>query len=401
MLKSQRRVAIVGGGPAGLRAAEVAVGLGADVTVFDAKPSVGRKFLVAGKSGLNLTNSAEFEVFLSQYSGRDFPAEQWRRHLAGFDNYDLSDWASGLGVETFAAPNGKVFPFSKKAAPLLRAWVLRLREFGVSFRMRHEWVGLEHSADGIRLDFRAKNRVIEASFDAVVLAMGGASWPQTGSTGAWVPILQGLGIELVPLQSANCGWECDWTPETRARIEGKPLQNLQVSANGQTQTGELVVTRYGLEGPPIYALGPELRGMEAPVIEIDFKPTFTEARLVAKMESARRNFYKEAGLRWKLSETACVILQQLYGEFDNAAALAQAVKCCRLPLARPRPIAEAISTAGGVGWGELDENLMLRKLPGVYCAGEMIDWEAPTGGFLIQGCFATGNVAGEAAAGGA
>ena len=394
----QRKIAIIGGGPAGLRAAEVAVGMGAAVTLYDAKPSVGRKFLVAGKSGLNLTNSADFEDFLAHYSGRDFPVDRWRSYLKEFDNYHLSEWASGLGVDTFAAPNGKVFPFSKKAAPLLRRWVLRLREKGVQFRMKHQWVGLEQQGNILQLDFMQGDEPVSVIYDAVILAMGGASWPQTGSTGTWVPILEAKGIEVVSLQSANCGWECEWTEETRELIEGKALQNLKVSAAGVTLTGELLPTKYGFEGTPIYTLGTELRKMDEPSIEIDFKPTFTEERLVAKMESARRDFYKEAGLRWKLSEAACAIIRQYYGEFDNAKALANAVKCCRIPLTEPRPIEESISTSGGVAWSDLNEDLMLNKLPGVYCTGEMVDWEAPTGGFLMQGCFVTGTIAGKSAA---
>ena len=394
----QRKIAIIGGGPAGLRAAEVAVGMGAAVTLYDAKPSVGRKFLVAGKSGLNLTNSADFEDFLAHYSGRDFPVDRWRSYLKEFDNYHLSEWASGLGVDTFAAPNGKVFPFSKKAAPLLRRWVLRLREKGVQFRMKHQWVGLEQQGNILQLDFMQGDEPVSVIYDAVILAMGGASWPQTGSNGTWVPILEAKGIEVVSLQSANCGWECEWTEETRELIEGKALQNLKVSAAGVTLTGELLPTKYGFEGTPIYTLGTELRKMDEPSIEIDFKPTFTEERLVAKMESARRDFYKEAGLRWKLSEAACAIIRQYYGEFDNAKALANAVKCCRIPLTEPRPIEESISTSGGVAWSDLNEDLMLKKLPGVYCTGEMVDWEAPTGGFLMQGCFVTGTIAGKSAA---
>lgn len=399
MEASSKNVAIIGGGPAGLRAAEVAVGEGAAVTLYDWKPSVGRKFLVAGKSGLNLTNSAEFEDFLAQYSGRDFPVDRWRGYFKSFDNYHMSEWAYDLGVETFAASSGKVFPMSKKSAPLLRKWVLRLRELGVSFRMNHLWTGLQQEAHSIRVDFLHGDQPVSESYDAVILAMGGASWPQTGSTGTWVSILEAQGVEIVPLQADNCGWECVWTPETLELIEGKPLQNLHVTANGNKQIGELVVTRYGFEGTPLYSLGAELRKMDAPAIEIDFKPTFTEERLVAKMESARRDFYKEAGLRWKLNERACAIIRQFYGEFDNAEALAKVAKCCRIPLTQARPIEEAISTAGGVAWSELDEHLMLKKLPGVYCAGEMIDWEAPTGGFLMQGCFVTGNVAAQGAAG--
>lgn len=394
MTNLSRSIAVIGGGPAGLRAAEVAVGRGATVHLFDAKPSVGRKFLVAGKSGLNLTNTAEFETFLKQYSGGHFPVERWRRYLKGFDSSHLIDWASGLDVETFAASSGKVFPLSKKAAPLLRRWVLRLKDLGVTFHMKHEWTNLELEKSGIALEFLNDGLAVRECFDAVILAMGGASWPQTGSTGQWTSILKRQGIGIVPFQSANCGWECPWTPETLELAEGRPLQNLHVSANGVQLTGELVATRYGLEGTPLYTLGPELRRMAAPSIEIDFKPTFTEERLIAKMESARRDFYKEAGLRWKLNGAACAIIRQFHGEFGDATALAKAAKCCRIPLTQPRPIDEAISSAGGVAWSELDDRLMFKKLPGVYCAGEMIDWEAPTGGFLIHGCFATGNVAG-------
>jgi len=397
MTDSYQNIAIIGGGPSGLRAAEVAAIKGASVTLFDAKPSVGRKFLVAGKSGLNLTNTAETEEFLAQYSGQSFPVERWRSYLQSFDNSHLIDWASELGVETFAASSGKVFPLSKKAAPLLRRWVLRLRELGVTFRMKHEWTNLKLENDGVELEFLNEGLAVRESFDAVILAMGGASWPQTGSTGTWASILKKHAIEIVPFQSANCGWECAWTTDTLEQAEGQPLQNLHVSANGVQLTGELVVTRYGFEGTPLYSLGPVLRGMDSPTIEIDFKPTFTEERLVAKMESARRDFYKEAGLRWKLNEAACAIIRQFHGEFDNAAALAKAAKCCRIALTQTRPIDEAISSAGGVAWTELDDTLMLKNLPGVYCAGEMIDWEAPTGGFLIQGCFATGNVTGHSA----
>jgi len=395
---TKKHLAVVGGGPAGLRAAEVAATRGLRVTLFDAKPSVGRKFLVAGKSGLNLTNSAPPDDFLKVYSGRDFPHDRWRKYFKDFDNYHLAEWASALGVDTFAAPNGKVFPFSKKAAPLLRRWVLKLRRLGIDFQMKHSLKGIRSKEGAIELRFETGAGTFECDFDAVILAMGGAAWPQTGSTGAWVPLLEAMNIEVVPLESANCGWECPWSEATLALAEGKALQNITVTAGGETLTGELVVTRYGFEGTPIYTLGPLLRKMEAPAIEIDFKPTFTEARLIAKMESARRDFYKEAQLRWKLNSTACALIRQLYGEMHSAEALAKVAKCCRIPLSGPRPLTEAISTAGGVAWSELDEGLMLDKLPGVFCAGEMVDWEAPTGGFLMQACFSTGQRAGTAAA---
>jgi len=398
MSSEQRTVAIIGGGPAGLRAAEVAAKAGAAVTLYDAKASVGRKFLVAGKSGLNLTNVAEFESFVAQYSGPHFPVELWRGYLAKFDNHAIGDWAASLGVSTFSSTSGKVFPEGKKAAPLLRRWVLRLRGLGVVFKMNHRWVGLR-KGEGIELDFETGESRISGRFDSVVLACGGASWPKTGSDGKWVERLEALGVLVEPLQSANCGWECDWTDETRALVEGKPLHNLEVRAGNHTEAGELMPTRYGFEGAPIYALGRTLREMTSPWIEIDFKPTFTIEHMVHKMESARRDFFKEARLRWKLTPAACAIIEQYYGVFDAAEPLAKVVKSCRIPLTQARSISEVISTAGGVSWNALDASLMLKEIPGVYCAGEMIDWEAPTGGYLIQGCFSSGSIAGAAAAG--
>lgn len=323
---------------------------------------------------------------------------QWCGYLQAFDADALRDWARGLGVETFIAGGGKVFPESKKAAPLLRAWVARLKKNGVQFKMRHVWSGLNRNEASIELQFSHGGAVIGECFDSVVIALGGASWPQTGSDGAWVERLENLGVPVTPLQSANCGWECAWDPATLALAEGQPLHHLSIKAGEHIVRGELMVTRYGFEGSPIYHLGPALRGMESPVLEIDFKPVFTLEHMVQKMESARRDFYKEARLRWKLTDAMCAILRQFYGEFENAEALAHATKHCRIPLTAARPMAEAISTAGGVAWSALDARLMLKELPGVYCAGEMIDWEAPTGGFLIQGCFATGTVAGLAAA---
>ena len=385
-MSSPKNIAIIGGGPAGLRAAEVAAGAGAAVTIYDAKRSVGRKFLVAGKSGLNLTNDAEFAEFVTRYSGG--PSGFWRECLSQFDAKAMREWAAGLDVETFVASGGKVFPMTKKAAPLLRRWVARLKDLGVRFAMNHRWTGIDTD---LRLYFSDQ---ISVKCDAVILALGGGSWPETGSDGGWGRILEGHDIRVQPLRSANCGWECDWTDETRAAVEGQPLHNLHVRAGETTVVGELMLTRYGIEGTCIYQIGRTLRAMAAPEIHIDFKPTFTFERLVAKMESARRNFLAEAQVRWKLRAPACAVLAQYYGPFDSAESLARAVKDCRIPLTQPRPIAEAISTAGGVCWSELDSQLMLKKLPGVFCCGEMLDWDAPTGGYLMQGCFATGTRAG-------
>jgi hypothetical protein len=282
----------------------------------------------------------------------------------------------------------------KKAAPLLRRWVERLRASGVTFAVNHRWEGLQRG-NGWRLDFENRAPV---NHDAVILALGGASWPETGSDGTWTAILEKHGIRVEPLRSANCGWEVAWNEKTRAAVEGQPLHNLRVAAGDQTITGELMLTKYGIEGTCIYQLGRALRSLDKPELVLDFKPTFTIDQLVGKMESARRNFLGEAAVRWKLAPPACAVLEQFHGPFGDAEQLARAVKECRIPLIQPRPLAEAISTAGGVSWDELDDSLMLRKLPGVFCCGEMLDWEAPTGGFLLQGCFATGTRAGAACA---
>jgi hypothetical protein len=307
-------------------------------------------------------------------------------------------WAESLGVETFLASTRRVYPKGLKAAPLLRGWVRRLRNSGVEFAMGHRWGGLSITDGGIQVSFRAheKHRAFRA--DAVILALGGGSWPETGSDGGWVEIIQRLGVEVAPLEPANCGWECAWPPPVLALCEGKPLKNIAVSAGGRVAHGELLVTNYGLEGGALYALGPALRSMESPMISIDFKPSVSLHKLVAKMESVRRDFLKEAAARWHLPEAACAILAHSpRAPFNSTEILAAEVKGFSLQLTGPRPLAEAISSAGGVRWSELDEGLMLKKLPGVFVAGEMIDWEAPTGGYLLQGCFATATRAAEAA----
>jgi uncharacterized flavoprotein (TIGR03862 family) len=391
-LNTSLQLAVIGGGPAGLRAAEVAAAADVRVTVFDAKPSVGRKFLVAGKGGLNLTHGEEAERFVTRYEGPDQPAGIWRGLLADFDSAALREWAAGLGVETFQATSGRVYPKEMKAAPLLRRWIARLRSHGVRFEMNHRWCGLAPGSPQ-RLEF-ANGATFTA--DAVVFALGGGSWPQTGSDGGWVHVFKSLGIACDPLVAANCGWEHAWPPELLAAAEGKPLKNLVVRAGASSVAGELLVTRYGIEGGAIYQLGAALRAMTEPAIAIDFKPTFTHAQLIAKMESVRRDFLNEARIRWRLADAAVAILGRK--SWHDSESLAREVKHCVIPLTGPRPIEEAISSAGGVCWSELDGNLMMRRFPGVFVAGEMINWEAPTGGYLMQGCFATGTRAGRAAA---
>ena len=384
------KVAIIGGGPAGLRAAEVAAAGGATVMLFEAKASVGRKFLVAGRGGLNLTKAEPLEAFVAHYSGPGQPPGLWASLTADFDHEALRAWAAELGIETFVASTKRVYPRELKAAPLLRRWVQRLRDLGVQFATHHRWTGLEKGTR-LRLEFLAGDQPQVFVADAVILALGGASWPQTGATGAWTAILKEHGVAVNSLQPANCGWEFPWPEAVLAAVEGQPLKSIVARAGDVEAKGELLVTNYGLEGGAIYQLGSALRAMESPELSIDFKPTFSVAELVARMGPIARNFLPEARQRWRLSDTAYGILANLDGgPFPTPETLAHEVKNCRLRLTGPRPIAEAISSAGGVCWGELNDQLMITRLPGVFVAGEMIDWEAPTGGYLIQGCFATG-----------
>jgi len=387
-------IAIIGGGPAGLRAAEMAAGDGVTVTVFDAKASVGRKFLVAGKGGLNLTKTGALDEFVGQYHG----GAMWPSLLTECDPEALRGWAAGLGVETFAASTGRVYPRGMKAAPLLRRWVQRLRSQGVRFAMHHRWTGLQHS-ERPELEFAANGVRHSIESDAAVLALGGGSWPATGSDGGWISALEKHHIAVTPLQPANCGWEAAWPAALVAEAEGQPLKNIVATAGPNAAAGELLITRYGLEGGALYQLGPALRAMESPRLVIDFKPGVRVETLVRKLGLLRGNFLAEARQRWRLSDGAFVLLSHLAspGMLASAEALARSIKAFPISLLCPRPIAEAISTAGGVPWDELDDSLMLKKLPGVFCAGEMIDWEAPTGGYLMQGCFATGTRAGKSA----
>ena len=382
------QLAIIGGGPAGLRAAEVAATGGASVTLFEARASVGRKFLVAGKGGLNLTHAEPREKFATRYSA---PADLWPELLADFDGDALRAWAGGLDVETFAATTGRVYPRALKAAPLLRRWVQRLRELGVQFAMHHRWIGLRPGARW-QVDFRVGDETRTVEADAVILALGGGSWPETGSDGAWTSALASLGVGIAPLQPANCGWELPWPAAVLAAAEGAPLKSIAVRVGAVEAKGELLITRYGLEGGALYQLGPELRALAEPELSLDFKPANTVAQLVAKMGPIRRNFFAEARDRWRLGAAPAAILTHCTAaeSCTSAEALAALIKNCPLRLTGPRPLAEAISSAGGVRWDGLNRHLMLTSQPGIFLAGEMIDWEAPTGGYLLQGCFATG-----------
>lgn len=398
----QLRVAVIGGGPAGLMAAEVLAAGGVRVDVYDAMPSVGRKFLLAGKGGLNLTHSEGQEAFLDRYGAR---RADMARQLATFGPQALREWASKLGVETFVGSSGRVFPVEKKAAPLLRAWLHRLRQAGVTFHVRHRWLGWD-AAGALRFATHQGERTVEAS--AVVLALGGGSWPQLGSDGAWVSLLETRGVAVAPLRPANCGFDVAWSSHFRERYAGQPVKTLVASFTGadgaiQRRQGEFVVSENGVEGSLIYALSAPLRDQIAAqgsaTLHLDLAPDWDAVRLLTEVTRPRgsRSLSSHLKSRTGLDGVKAGLLREILGaeEYGDPFRLAAAIKNLPLKLIAPRPLAEAISSAGGVDFAALDENLMIGNLPGIFCAGEMLDWEAPTGGYLLTACFAGGRVAGE------
>lgn len=403
-----RHVAVVGGGPAGLMAAEVLSEAGAQVDLFDAMPSVGRKFLLAGRGGLNLTHSEKGEDFLRRYGAR---SEALREAIAAFDSSAVRAWAAGLGIETFVGTSGRVFPTDMKAAPLLRHWLHRLRAAGVRLHTRHRWTGWD--AQGA-LRFSSPAGEVHHEADATVLALGGASWPRLGSDGAWVPWLQARGVEVAALQPANCGFDVvptapgrsGWSEHLRQRFAGQPVKPVAArftDAAGQVhrQQGEFVLTDTGIEGSLVYAFSALLRERIAAEGSatwfVDLLPQHTEAQVLAEVSRPRgpRSLSTHLKSRLGLQGLKMALLHELLdpAQLGDAAALAHALKALPLPLASPRPVAEAISTAGGVPFEALDARGMLRALPGVFCAGEMLDWEAPTGGYLLTACLASGRQA--------
>lgn len=388
----QSRIGIIGGGPAGLMAAEAAAGKGAKVVVFDAMPTVGRKFLMAGKSGLNITHGEEHALLRGRFG---IAGERLHAALDAFDGAALREWCSGLGVETFVGSSGRVFPRQMKASPLLRAWLARLAEQGVEIRTRWRWAGFA----GDELVFEGGK---QERFDAVVLALGGASWPRLGSDAAWVPWLEERGVAASAFRPANVGFEVDWSPVFAERYAGQPVK--AVTANGVA--GEFVVTRWGIEGSLVYAQSAALRDaleqIGAAALTLDLVPGRTVERLAKDLgrQPAKASFSNRLRKGAGLDGVKLGLVRELLPDAAglSADALAGALKALELPVARARPIAEAISSAGGVDWAGVDEGFMLKALPGVFVAGEMLDWEAPTGGYLLTASFATGRAAGLAAA---
>jgi len=398
-------VAIIGGGPAGLMAAEAARAAGAEVDVYDRLGSVGRKFLVAGKGGLNLTHSEAFDAFVERYGKQRENVGRW---LSAFDANAVRDWARALAVETFVGTSGRVFPNDLKAAPLLRAWLRRLRADGVRFHMRHRWLGWNESGE-LRFELDDTERSVQA--DAVVLALGGASWPILGSDGAWVPLVESRGVAVVPLAPSNCGFDVAWSEHFATRHAGDPVKPVVVEWRGEggaplRRQGEFVVTSYGVEGSLIYALSAPLRDAIAASgsvqIHLDLAPALDATRLARELARPRggRSLSEHLRRRAGIEGVKAGLLREALDKsaLEDPVRLASTIKALPLTLLRPRPIEEAISSAGGVAFESLDKGLMLKRCAGVFCAGEMIDWEAPTGGYLLTACFASGRIAGKAAA---
>lgn len=386
-----KSVAIIGGGPAGLMAAEHLAAKGHAVAIYDAMPTVGRKFLLAGKSGLNITHAEDYARFVTRYGAAN---DRLRPVLDLMTPEAIRVWAAGLGTETFTGSSGRVFPKAMKASPLLRAWLKRLEGMGVTILTRHRWMGF----DGETLLLETPDGQKRVAADATLLALGGASWPKLGSDAAWVPLLEAQGIEVTPLRPANCGFDCDFSESFDTRFSGQPVKSVKATSAAGTTQGEFVISRGGIEGSLIYAHSAALRDAldrdgQAALI-LDLAPGRTMERLAADL--ARQDRKASFSTRLKKAANLDGVKIALLREADPAAnqrdanSLASLIKALPLPVKRPRPIAEAISTAGGVTLDGIDDGFMLKNRPGTFVSGEMLDWEAPTGGYLLTACFATG-----------
>ena len=394
------QVVIIGGGPAGLMAADVLRSAHIDVSVFDAMPSVGRKFLQAGVGGLNITHSEALQTFCTRYSHRQALLQPM---LDQFPPDALRSWVQQLGIDTFVGSSGKVFPAQMKAAPLLRAWLHRLKESGVRFYLRHQWLGWDHNG---ALLFLTPNGEITLRPHSTVLALGGASWPHLGSNGNWVSLLAAQGIKIVPLQSANCGFETTWSLYLREKFAGTPLKSVALTLtdgeNHIQRQGELIISRHGVEGSLIYAFSQTLREQihynGNASFTLDLMPHRSIEQLMANLVQPRgsRSLSGHLKSRLGLAGIKAALLHEILSKEDlnNWTVLAHKIKALPITVYKTRPIAEAISSAGGVCFSNLNGHLMLNQLPSVFVAGEMLDWEAPTGGYLLNACFATGLQAG-------
>lgn len=391
--------AIIGGGPAGLMAAEALLTAGHSVHLFDAMPSLGRKFLMAGKSGLNLTHAEPFDQFLDRFGKAKGVLEP---SLREFTPDAVRQWANELGTETFVGSSGHVFPKSMKAAPLLRAWLRRLRAAGLIIHVRHKWMGWTQEGAST---FKTPDGPVEVNAKATILALGGGSWPQLGSDGTWVPILADRGLCVQPLRSANCGFDVDWSPHFRERFAGSPVKSVSLTVASQETSGEFVVTDGGVEGGGIYthasALLDELTATGRAVVYLDLMPDVPLAKVQARLERPQgsRSFSTHLKRVTGLKGVKAGLLRECAGvQLGDPLSTARAIKSLPLTLSSARPLKEAISSAGGVGFENLDASYQVNDVPGLFCAGEMLDWDAPTGGYLLTACMATGRTAGVAAA---
>ncbi|HEX7621469.1 MAG TPA: TIGR03862 family flavoprotein [Anaerolineales bacterium] len=396
-----RSAVIIGGGPAGLMAAEVLIQGGASVDIYDSMPSLGRKFLVAGKGGLNLTHAESRNQFLAHYGSRRAQLEPL---LNNFGPEELLQWVHELGTETFVGTSGRVFPVGMKSGPILRTWLARLRQSGVAIHVRHKWCGWGDDGS-LRLESpEGEDRV---NPDAVVLALGGGSWARLGSTGEWVPLLIERGVSVAALKPSNCGFDVAWSEHFRTRFEGFPLKSVIVSftdlkGNSYRKQGEFIVTATGIEGSLIYAISAQLRdeieSNGSALIKLDLAPGWSQQRLKDRLSQPRgsRTLSGHLEKAIHIKGVKAGLLREFVPkqDFTDPDSLASVIKELPISLIAPRPLEEAISSAGGVPFEELDERLMLRSLPGVFCAGEMLDWEAPTGGYLLTACFSSGRAAG-------
>jgi uncharacterized flavoprotein (TIGR03862 family) len=394
-------IAVIGGGPAGLMAAEAALAGGARVDLYDSMASIGRKFLLAGKGGLNLTHSDPTGLFVSRYGDRREQVAPW---LAEFGPAALRAWARGLGVETCVGSSGRVFPTDMKSAPLLRAWLRRLRQSGLTVHVRHRWCGWDEAG---ALRFETVGGPLAVRADAAIFAMGGGSWPQLGSDGAWVSHFKERAVPIAPLQPANCGFDVGWSEHFRAKFAGHPVKTVGVVAKSPSgsvmrRMGEFVITDHGVEGGVIYAVAPylrdEIQATGRGTLRLDLAPDRELPRLIKDLSQPRgkKTMATHLQRRAHIEGVKSGLLREYVSkeDFTDPTRLAASIKSLTLTLVAPRPLAEAISTAGGVGFEALDSRLMVRALPGLFCAGEMLDWEAPTGGYLLTACFASGRAAG-------
>jgi uncharacterized flavoprotein (TIGR03862 family) len=400
-VQAQKTVVIVGAGPAGLMAAEVIRAAGYNVHVYDAKASAGRKFLLAGVGGMNITHSETYPAFIQRY----YEKSAWlHTAISRFSANELCDWIHGLGIETFVGTSGRVFPVDMKAAPLLRNWLKRLRDAGVVFHMRHQLTGMQ----GKTLSFSSEAGNVTVHAAAVLLALGGASWPKLGSDGAWQGMLHAQGVQLNPLQSANCGFISQWTPYLQQNFAGSPLKPVSFSyttLGGEviTRKGECILSADGMEGSLIYAFSKYLRDtinqLGTATLYLDLLPDKSAAQLLKNLQQKKdkESFSKYLKRCTGLSGVKAALLHECCSKekLQHTTSLVECIKSLPVIFSAAKPIEEAISSAGGVCETSVDEYFMLRQLPGIFCAGEMLDWEAPTGGYLLTACFATGRLAGQ------